>query len=132
MAGLQDTLNLTSLTDILLTLIVFFLVLETYGASGGLEVSLPDRDPVKAPDNPNVMVFLPDSRGVVVTAGDNNGVDMPRESLRKYLAALRVRGAFNTVVISAARDLEYKEIVGVMDEARMAGFEKISLDTGSR
>lgn len=127
-----DSLNLTPLTDVMLTLIILFLVLETHGSVTGFDAGLPSAEPVQSPKDPTVFVYLSSAHNLTVATGDGGRTPVEKDKLKRHLAVLRKQKAYDTLIISADSSLPYEEVVGIMDEAKMAGFKKISLDSAEK
>ncbi len=126
-SAIMDSINLTSLTDVLLTLLVLFMVLETYSA-GGFVVQLPGLGLSEPPGDPTVYVKL-DSRGGITLRPGDGPPEMPGiDSFEARMSALRRQKGFDRVVILADPQLEYRHILPLMDKARGVGFVRILLD----
>lgn len=125
----MDKVNLTSMTDVLLTLLILFMVLETAKASLGFNLKLPSVVAVAKPEDPTIVITYSGKRKLFVTTTRHGDVQMQREKLRGYLAKLGKQFAYENVIIRGDSKLKYKEIIGIMDDAKRAGFENISLAT---
>lgn len=129
---LMASINLTPLTDVLLTLLVLFLVLESYGGVTAMEIGLPALDKVKTPKNPTISVNADASGKIFISTADTGRMEIPASAYKRRLAIMRKQMGYNAVIIKAHRGLKYHRIVSLMDAARTAGFENVSLDTGNR
>lgn len=127
----MTTANLTSMTDVLLTLLIMFMVAETASKIFGFNMKLPQVvQQVSKPDNTALMITYTKKRDLFVTTSKEGDTKLQREKLKAHLAQLKAKYRFDQVIIQADIDLEYKEIISLMDDARRAGLKNISLATG--
>jgi len=126
----MTTANLTSMTDVLLTLLIMFMVAETAGISLGFNMKLPRVIAVEKPDDPSILITYTKERNLFITAGKKgNDIKIQRVKLKTYLARLRHKFAYDQVIIKADRNIKYKEVISIMDDAKRAGYQNISLAT---
>jgi biopolymer transport protein TolR len=119
-------INMTPMIDVLLVLIIIFMVIAPI-APRGLEAVIPQQSTSTPPES------VP-SRDIVISIGKDqsisiNRLPVGRDALHGRLAALYRNGAGNHLFVRGARDLEYREIVQVIDAARAAGWDRIGLMT---
>lgn len=127
----MTTANLTSMTDVLLTLLIMFMITETAGKIFGFNMKLPQVvQQVTKPDSTALMITYTKKRDLFVTTSKEGDTKLQREKLKAHLAQLKAKYRFSQVIIQADVDLEYKEIISLMDDARRAGLTNISLATG--
>lgn len=125
---LMTTANLTSMTDVLLTLLIMFMIAETASASFGFNMKLPQVITAKKPDDPTILVTLTQDRKLFVTTSGGDQ-ELQRERLTPYLARLKSQQNYNQLVIRADRQVKYRDVIAIMDDAKQAGIEDISLAT---
>jgi biopolymer transport protein ExbD len=124
-AGGEVFINLTSLIDVVLNLIIFFVLSTTFINPSGLKVELP-RSAVEETVKPGEEVV------VVVTRADEiimNDQPYTAEELLDRLTEIRKQNPEGTIVIQADEKSTHGAVVSVMDAAKRAGFEKLSIAT---
>ncbi|HET6603920.1 MAG TPA: biopolymer transporter ExbD [Xanthomonadaceae bacterium] len=126
----EPEINLTSLIDVVFTLIIFFVVTTTFDDRTALEVRLPEAspEPATAPTDPLVIAIDREGRYIV------GGAELPSpdaDELRKAIA--RVAGADRTraVVLRADARTPHQSVVTAMDVLGQLGFERLSIATTS-
>ncbi|MCE1245355.1 MAG: biopolymer transporter ExbD [Firmicutes bacterium] len=126
-----SAINLTSLVDILMVLIIMFLMMETSGASNwGFNMKLPTVVAVEKPKDPTVLISMSAEKKLFVTTSAEGDKLLQKDALKAEIARLRKEYGYKIVVIKADKKLKYNDIVGIMDDAKRAGYENISLATG--
>jgi biopolymer transport protein ExbD len=118
-------INLTSLIDVVLNLIIFFVLTTTFVRPSGLKVELPKSAVEELPK--------PGEEVVVVVTRDNqislDGEPYTADALMERLTEIREKDPAGTVTIQADEDATHGTVVSVMDAAKRAGFEKLSIAT---
>jgi biopolymer transport protein ExbD len=117
---------MTPMIDVLLVLIIIFMVITPI-APRGLQALVP-RHAASAP--PEGVA----SRDIVISIGKDEAIQInqqpvDRAALPERLAALYRTGINDHLFVRGARDLEYRDVVLVMDLARTAGWDRIGLMT---
>lgn len=124
---LLSAFNYSSLTDIVLLLLIFFLLTSSFIATKGLTVRLPDAANTTVADSRQVSVdLLRDGRIVV------NGSETAPAALRASLEALVTNPREQLVVLSSDRDVPISSAVFVMDEAKAAGLSRFFISTAPK
>lgn len=113
----------TSLTDIVLLLLIFFLLSSSFVLRPGLHVRLPEGESTQ--ETPSAVVT------VTVTTDARLYVDQePVASFEELETALRRRSETrSTVVLEAERDVALQHAVRVLDLARRAGLDRLVIAT---
>lgn len=125
----QPEVNLTSLIDVVLLLLIFFMVSTSFVKQSQITISLPQADSTVAveevPDQIDVMItetgsFLVNGRELI-----NSRVETIRNALQK------VSGGNNNLplTISADANAKHQDVVTAMDVAGRLGFTRISIAT---
>ncbi|MBN2225127.1 MAG: biopolymer transporter ExbD [Deltaproteobacteria bacterium] len=124
-SGGEVFINLTSLIDVVLNLIIFFVLSTTFINPTGLKIELP-RSAVEETVGPGEEV-------VVVVTRENeilmDGEAFSPEALLDKLSDIRETNPEGTIVIQADEKSAHGAVVSVMDAAKRAGFEKLSIAT---
>ena len=125
----QPEVNLTSLIDVVLLLLIFFMVSTSFVKQSQIAISLPQADSTvvveEAPEQIDVMItetgtFLVNGRELI-----NSRVETIRNALQK------VSGGNNSLplTISADANARHQDVVTAMDVAGRLGFTRISIAT---
>jgi len=125
----QPEVNLTSLIDVVLLLLIFFMVSTSFVKESQISISLPEADSVaiveELSEQIDIMItatgtFLVNGRELI-----NGRVETIRNALQK------VSGGNNTLplTISADADARHQDVVTAMDVAGRLGFTRISIAT---
>ena len=121
---LLTTFSFSSLTDIVLLLLIFFLLSSTFIVQPGIKVRLPRSETTEVTSEKNVTISI--------TRDGSYYLNEERVTLSTLPALLRQKFAFGTeqvVVIKADRDVTLQSAVDVMDIAKSVGFERFSIAT---
>ena len=125
----QPEVNLTSLIDVVLLLLIFFMVSTSFVKQSQITISLPEADSTaiveEVPERIDIMItetggFLVNGRELI-----NSRVETIRNALQK------VSGGDNTLplTISADANARHQDVVTAMDVAGRLGFSRISIAT---
>lgn len=122
-ADVMAEINITPFTDVLLVLLIIFMVAATAVVQNGFNINLPKEATTASAEDPSgiiVSVAVPDKISV-------NGQSVPASDLEGYLRRLKENKNTDRVVITADDDVEYLQVVGVMDAAKAAGLTGIAM-----
>ncbi len=125
----QPEVNLTSLIDVVLLLLIFFMVSTSFVKQSQISISLPQADSAaiveEVPQQIDIMItetgtFLINSRELI-----NSRAETIRNALQK------VSGGNNDLplTISADANAKHQDVVTAMDVAGRLGFTQISIAT---
>lgn len=117
--------NLTSLIDVVLLLLIFFMISTTFVLSPGLKVDLPESSAEEIVQEEKDII-------VVVTVDDEIfiGEDrMTSDSLTEKLRKFKEEYPDANLIIQADEGASHGAVVVVMDSAKRTGFSKLSIAT---
>jgi biopolymer transport protein ExbD len=116
--------NLIPMLDVLMTVLTFFIIVSmTLGVELGVEVQLPsDRQSPPAEATPDPLVVKLTPQGVTLA---DRSVEKPQlmQQIKAYLAA----NPKGVVVLQAAPDVPYEQVVTLLGELKAVGDDRISL-----
>jgi len=125
----QPEVNMTSLIDVVLLLLIFFMVSTSFVKQSQIAISLPQADSAavveEVPDQIDIMItetgtFLVNGRELI-----NSRVETIRNALQKVSA-----GNYTLpLTISADANAKHQDVVTAMDVAGRLGFARISIAT---
>ena len=124
--GGQDTMadiNITPFTDVLLVLLIIFMVAATAVVQNGFNINLPKQATTASSEDTSgivVSVAVPDKITV-------NGDSVASKDLEAYLRRLKENKNTDRVVITAEDEVDYLQVVSVMDSAKAVGLTGIAL-----
>ena len=127
----EPELNLISLIDVVLLLLIFFMVSTTFERRSQIELTLPEASREASKDAVDTIQVAVDRNGDVFV-NERALVNTSIETLRQALVAARPAEGEPVLVISADAGAEYQRVVDVMDAARRAGLHRITFPTRDR
>lgn len=124
-SGLND-INLTSLIDVALVLVVIFMVMTPMVMQSSITVSTPKVGQAAAgsPEQTELRaeVFLTQEGGVLI-----NSVPVAAAAMTDSLRMLLAKSSKKLVVISAEEQVVHDRVVAALDAARQAGARELSI-----
>jgi biopolymer transport protein ExbD len=125
----EPDVNLTSLIDVVLLLLIFFMVSTSFVKESQISIRLPqaDSEPVveEAPERLEVMIT---EQGTFLVNGRELINNRP-ETIRNALSKLSGGNTQLPLTISADANARHQHVVTAMDVAGRLGFEQISIAT---
>ncbi len=121
--------NLTSLIDVVLLLLIFFMVSTSFVKKTQITISLPEADSAKiVEDIPEQIDIMITETGTYLVNG-RELINSRAETIRNAL--LKVSGGNNSLplTISADANAKHQHVVTAMDVAGRLGFVQISIAT---
>jgi len=120
----QD-IDLTPLLDVVFILLIFFIVTTVFVKETGVEVDKPQSVSSKSIQNSIILIAITRSQEVIY-GGTNIGVAGVRNTLSQLNNAQS-----KPLVIQADKTVPTELLVKVIDQAKLAGIEKINIATSS-
>jgi biopolymer transport protein ExbD len=124
---LLDIFNFSSLTDIVLQLLIFFLLSSSFVMQTGIKVQLPKAEMGESQSRKNIIVTLTDAGNLYL-----NGEQLVVSSLGPKLASLVGSDKDQVVVIRADKTVSLQRTVEVIDVAKAVGAAKFMIATTPR
>lgn len=125
----QPEVNLTSLIDVVLLLLIFFMVSTSFVKQSQISIRLPEADSAAVIEEPpqQIDIMITESGIYLINGREliNNRPETIRNAIRK------VAGGDNTLplTISADANAKHQHVVTAMDVAGRLGFTQISIAT---
>jgi biopolymer transport protein ExbD len=131
----SDEIPTASMADIAFLLLIFFLVTTVFSEERGLSLVLPEKQTEEVEINPkNIITFYVVGDGVVeLRRGDSP--DKQTINFQQVEAVARQELAANDkliVSVKTAPEANYVDMVNVLDEVKLAGATRISLQEWDR
>jgi biopolymer transport protein ExbD len=118
----EEEVNLTPMLDVVFIMLIFFIVTASFVKESGMDVNRPDAATAVVKPRGNILVAITPSGQIWI---DKRQVD-PR-SVRANIERLYAENPQGAVVIQADTDSKNGLLVAVMDAAKLAGVENISI-----
>lgn len=122
----DQNIDLAPLLDVVFILLIFFIVTTVFVRETGVDVDKPTAVSTKTLQNSVLLIAITASREVVY-GGTNIGV----EGVRSTLSQLN-RNNPKPLVIQADKSVPTELLVRVIDEAKLAGIESVSIATANQ
>ena len=118
----ESEIDITPMLDVVFIMLIFFIVTASFVKESGIDVNRPDAATAEVKERGNILVAITDSNQVWI---DRRQVDV--RSVRANIERLRAENPQGAVVIQADKNSKNGLLVKVMDAARQAGVENVSL-----
>jgi biopolymer transport protein ExbD len=121
-------INVISLIDVMLTLLMFFVMTTTFVQHSSMKVTLPEASATEqARDEQNLTVLIDaDGRFYI----DNNEVLNPGiETLKEAITRVTGDDRTRAVILRADAKTQHQAVITAMDALGQLGFERLSLAT---
>ena len=124
-------INVTSLIDVVLLLLIFFMVSTRFVDHSRINLTLPSSSAKKATTPPaDIEVVI--GRDGEVAVGGKALVNASVDTVRRALQVAAGDDKDPVIVISADRDTGFQRVVDAMDAARQAGYSHVTFPTKPR
>ncbi|MGH8214860.1 MAG: ExbD/TolR family protein [Rhodanobacteraceae bacterium] len=121
-------INVVSLIDVLLTLLMFFVLTTTFVQQGRLKVSLPQAsEQANAPANDTLVIVI-DRQGHFFV-GDNRVLGDDEGTLQRAIQAVAGSDRARPVLLRADGQTPHQAVVTAMDALGRLGFAHLSIAT---
>lgn len=119
----EAEVDMTPMLDIVFIMLIFFIVTATFVNERGLDVTRPDSDD-PPPQTKAVTILISISSSGVISL---EGRDVDIRAVRANVERLIAENPDASVVVQADPESESSILVGVMDQARLAGAAGVSI-----
>jgi biopolymer transport protein ExbD len=119
-----ESFNFSSLTDVVMQLLIFFLLTFSFANTRGMNVTLPKTSVGTPPVNKTISVTVMKEKKIFL-----NNEEVPKDQLTARLAALISADAEQQIVVRADKDLLLQDVVEVLDMAKGAGATRLFIAT---
>ena len=114
----------SSLTDIVLLLVIFFLLSSQFVIQTGVKVKLPGSETNESSELTNMIVTIT-SAGIVYAGPDETNIELLPAKLSEMLSL----SSENNLVIRADKTVQIDLVIKVIDAAKSVGIGKFTIET---
>ena len=118
----DQEVDLTPMLDVVFIMLIFFIVTASFVKESGMDINRPEAATAVKKERGNILVAITPSGQIWI---DRRQVDV--RSVRANIERLHAENPQGAVVIQADRDSKNGLLVAVMDAAKLAGVENISI-----
>ena len=118
----EEEVNLTPMLDVVFIMLIFFIVTASFVKESGMDVDRPSAATAVRKERGNILVAITPTDQIWI---DRRQVDI--RAVRANIERLHAENPQGAVVIQADRLSKNGLLVEVMDAAKLAGVEKISI-----
>ena len=120
----EDTceIDLTPMLDVVFIMLIFFIVTASFVKESGIDVNRPGAMTAESKESASIFVAISDSGQVWI---DKRQVDV--RAVRANLERMLAENPQASMVIQADKDSKNGVMVEVMDAARLAGIQNVSV-----
>jgi biopolymer transport protein ExbD len=125
--GSEDSgaeIDLTPMLDVTFIMLIFFIVTASFIKETGVEVNRPEANSANSKENVNILIGVTANNEIWI---DQRRVD--RRSVRSVVERMHAENPKGAVVIQADKNSNTDTVVSVLDSAREAGVQDVSLST---
>ena len=120
----EDGIDITPMLDVVFIMLIFFIVTASFVKESGIEVNRPDANTASAKPSASILIAINDLGEIWI-----NKRKIDEGQIRANIERLHAENPQGTVVIQADEEAKTKVLVAVMDAAREAGVNDVSLAT---
>jgi biopolymer transport protein ExbD len=118
----EEEVNLTPMLDVVFILLIFFIVTASFVKESGMDINRPAAAMAVRKERGNILVAITPTGQIWI---DRRQIDV--RAVRANIERLHAENPQGAVVIQADRDSKNGLLVQVMDAAKLAGVENISI-----
>lgn len=119
-----ETFNFSSLTDVVMQLLIFFLLTFSFANTRGVNVILPKAQSGQPPLRKTISVAIAMDRKIYL-----NGDLVAKDKLVNRLAQLIRKDAEQQIVVRADKGLQLQDVIDILDIAKSTGATKLFIAT---
>lgn len=125
----QPEVNLTSLIDVVLLLLIFFMVSTSFVKESQIEIRLPETAATEPADSPVERIDIMITETGTVFVNGRELINSRPETLRNALRKVSAGDSSLPLTISADANATHQSVVTAMDVAGRLGFAQINIAT---
>ena len=118
----ESDINITPMLDIVFIMLIFFIVTASFVKEAGIDVNRPGAMTAESKERASIFIAITESGQIWI---DKRQVDV--RAVGANIERLMAENPQGSVVIQADKDSKNGLLVQVMDAARLAGVENVSI-----
>lgn len=118
----ESEINMTPMLDVVFIMLIFFIVTASFVKEAGIDVNRPDAATAVSKPRANILVAISDKGEIWI-----NKRQVDARAVQANIERLYAENPQGTVVIQADRKATTEVLIKVMDAARAAGIEDVSI-----
>ncbi|MGQ8364893.1 ExbD/TolR family protein [Glaciecola sp. 1036] len=118
----EATIDMTPMLDVVFIMLIFFIVTASFVKEAGIDVNRPDAATAVKKDRASILVAISDKGEIWI-----NKRKVDARAVQANIERLYAENPQGTVVIQADRKSTTEVLIKVMDAARAAGIEDVSI-----
>ena len=118
----EDEINMTPMLDIVFIMLIFFIVTASFVKESGIDVNRPSAVTAERKEQPSILVAIDENGHIWM---DKRQIDAL--AVRANIERVRAENPQGGVVIQADKNSRNGLLVQVMDAARQAGVQNVSI-----
>lgn len=118
----ESQIDMTPMLDVVFIMLIFFIVTSTFVKEAGVDVTRPQADTAMEAESNSIQIGISANNQVFM---DKREID--RRAIRANVERGLAESPGAAVIIVADRDSNTDTLIQVMDQARLAGAESISV-----
>lgn len=118
----ESQIDLTPMLDVVFIMLIFFIVTSTFVKEAGVDVSRPNADTAVVTESNSIQIGITSANQVFM---DKRQVDV--RAVRANVERGLAENPGASVIIVADSDSKTETLIEVMDQARLAGAESVSV-----
>jgi biopolymer transport protein ExbD len=119
-----ESFNFSSLTDVVMQLLIFFLLTFSFANTRGMNVTLPKTAVGQPPQRKTIAVTIEKNKTLYLNSGT-----VRKEELASRLSALLKQDPDQQIVVRADKDLILQDVVEILDIAKSVGATRLFIAT---
>ena len=113
----EATFAMSSMTDLIFLLLLFFIMASTMSAPNDIKINLPEARSTDTTKPQMAKVSIDNLGQYFIAVGDAQPEQIAPEALESRLQQMQMADSTLTIALHADMDIEYKEVVRVLDIA---------------
>jgi len=122
----EAEINITPMLDIVFIMLIFFIVTTSFVKEKGLEVSRPSSSPPKEVESDKGPIVVKIDAGSLISV---KGRVLEPRAVRANLEREKAENPTSPLIVAAHPDADTEALVTILDAARAAGIESVSVAT---
>jgi len=119
----ESGIDMSPLIDCVFILLIFFIVTTVFVEESGIEVDKPQAASASPLEKTSILIAV-SAKGDVVYGGTDIGVGGVQSTVKRL-----IQQEMLPVIIQADKEAKYGTVARVLDEAKLAGADKVSFAT---